>query len=438
MFNFILENGFFIYQYKLFLNLFFMYLIYFLFLKNETNFKLNRFYLIFSVLFSLVIPFLNFETFIENENIFNFNLNEIDISKKNFTQNEAFFNEFDIIFLIYFLISFIFFFFLMKEIFFIKKIIYKNKVIKLKNINFVLLDKKSSSFSFFNYLFISKDIFSDIKKSKIILHEKVHIKQFHSLDLLFLEILKIIFWFNPLIYLYKKSISEVHEYLADDGVLKKTKNSVSYKRLILEEVFYSNYNIANYFNQLTIKNRLVMMTKIKSSEKSKFKILFALPVLIVLFIFSACSDEEEVINNETKKAKTSKIISEGDNKNNIKEEVVLNTAEVMPKFIGDNNAFNVFLSKNIKFPEKEKAEGLQQKVFVSFVIDKDGSIIDVEIVATLAFNEKENKFKGRVEVSPGFKKEAIRVIKFSKWKAGEKNGEKVKIKMSIPIIFRLS
>ncbi len=421
MFNFILENGFFIYQYKLFLNLFFMYLIYFLFLKNETNFKLNRFYLIFSVLFSLVIPFLNFETFIENENIFNFNLNEIDISKKNFTQNEAFFNEFDIIFLIYFLISFIFFFFLMKEIFFIKKIIYKNKVIKLKNINFVLLDKKSSSFSFFNYLFISKDIFSDIKKSKIILHEKVHIKQFHSLDLLFLEILKIIFWFNPLIYLYKKSISEVHEYLADDGVLKKTKNSVSYKRLILEEVFYSNYNIANYFNQLTIKNRLVMMTKIKSSEKSKFKILFALPVLIVLFIFSACSENDKIIDKNT---------------------IIYQLDEVeQPRYSEEmeNDGFIYVsdqLKKYIRYPKKEKEAGLQADVLLSFIVWKDGSVQNVKVIRAFHL-DNENQIDSVVEVSQAFKNEAIRLTKNLKFTPARNHGENVNVITGFCVKFRL-
>ncbi len=421
MFNFILENGFFIYQYKLFLNLFFMYLIYFLFLKNETNFKLNRFYLIFSVLFSLVIPFLNFETFIENENIFNFNLNEIDISKKNFTQNEAFFNEFDIIFLIYFLISFIFFFFLMKEIFFIKKIIYKNKVIKLKKINFVLLDKKSSSFSFFNYLFISKDIFSDIKKSKIVLHEKVHIKQFHSLDLLFLEVLKIIFWFNPLIYLYKKSISEVHEYLADDGVLKKTKNSVSYKRLILEEVFYSNYNIANYFNQLTIKNRLVMMTKIKSSEKSKFKILFALPVLIVLFIFSACSENDKIIDKNT---------------------IIYQLDEVeQPRYSEEmeNDGFIYVsdqLKKYIRYPKKEKEAGLQADVLLSFIVWKDGSVQNVKVIRAFHL-DNENQIDSVVEVSQAFKNEAIRLTKNLKFTPARNHGENVNVITGFCVKFRL-
>ncbi len=421
MFNFILENGFFIYQYKLFLNLFFMYLIYFLFLKNETNFKLNRFYLIFSVLFSLIIPFFSFETFIENENIFNFNLNEIDISKKNFTQNEAFFNEFDIIFLIYFLISFIFFFFLMKEIFFIKKIIYKNKVIKLKKINFVLLDKKSSSFSFFNYLFISKDIFSDIKKSKIILHEKVHIKQFHSLDLLFLEILKIIFWFNPLIYLYKKSISEVHEYLADDGVLKKTKNSVSYKRLILEEVFYSNYNIANYFNQLTIKNRLVMMTKIKSSEKSKFKILFALPVLIVLFIFSACSENDKIIDKNT---------------------IIYQLDEVeQPRYSEEmeNDGFIYVsdqLKKYIRYPKKEKEAGLQADVLLSFIVWKDGSVQNVKVIRAFHL-DNENQIDSVVEVSQAFKNEAIRLTKNLKFTPARNHGENVNVITGFCVKFRL-
>ncbi len=152
-------------------------------------------------------------------------------------------------------------------------------------------------FSFFNLLFISKkhDLV-DEDKDRILLHEKAHIEGGHSYDVLLLELLSILFWCSPLIYLYKKSIKTVHEYLADDRVLETT-STKQYGLLLLGQ---SNTNLqlsmANHFHS-QLKQRILMMTRSKSTRKNLMKYTLMLPVFFILNIAFIQCEKSDILDD---------------------------------------------------------------------------------------------------------------------------------------------
>ena len=162
----------------------------------------------------------------------------------------------------------------------------------------VLIEKLAVPHTFFNYIFLNKSAFenNDIPQ-EVLLHEQTHAKQKHSLDILFLEILQIIFWFNPLLYFIKKDIKLNHEFLADEQVLKSGFNLKDYQNLLLR--FSSNHKelaLVNAINYSSIKKRLTIMNTQTSHRTKWLRSLLLLPVLaLLLFSFSQTKEVEKSI-----------------------------------------------------------------------------------------------------------------------------------------------
>jgi len=270
------------------------YLVYWIFLKKETFFVINRLYLISSAAFSLIIPFIHITSpaFI---NIKSF------IGSRPLSGSPVVFSEgsslpaqslgiFDVLLLIYFWGVM---FFLIRFVFQLLKVfllIRKNGVQKYNGLKVVFIDKECSPFSFFNFVFINKSNISDDDFQRIVAHEMIHIKQYHSIDLLILEWLTIFQWFNPFVWPYKKSLKETHEYLADYAVIAQGCSAAKYQLLIFEQhVGVKLFEFANNFNQSQIKRRITMMTKSKSKGLAKLKFLLILPMLCFLILVFADS-----------------------------------------------------------------------------------------------------------------------------------------------------
>jgi len=162
----------------------------------------------------------------------------------------------------------------------------------------VLIEKLVIPHTFFNYIFLNKSAFenNDIPQ-EVLLHEQAHAKQKHSLDILFIEILQIIFWFNPLLYFIKKDIKLNHEFLADQQVLRSGFNLKDYQNLLLR--FSSNQKelaLVNAINYSSIKKRLTIMNTQTSQRTKWFRSLLLLPVLaLLLFSFSQTKEVEKSI-----------------------------------------------------------------------------------------------------------------------------------------------
>ena len=251
--------------------------IYDFFLSKETFFTKNRWYLICTPILSFLIPLIKIPTFqkaVPQEYIVY--LPEIvlnpdkviqqTIETSNFTESVNFISV-----LFWSGVALFSILFLMKLVKIIK-LIQNHKLIKKADFTLVFLPKQSKAFSFFKYIFLGKEI-PENQQEKVIEHELVHSKQNHSLDLIFFEFLKIVMWFNPMIYFYQKRITLVHEYISD-AVVAKSESKESYINNLLSSFFQvENISFVNQFCKNSfIKRRIFMITKNKSKQKYSFKL----------------------------------------------------------------------------------------------------------------------------------------------------------------------
>ncbi len=165
----------------------------------------------------------------------------------------------------------------------------------------LLINKKiESPFSFFSCIFVPDNWLKDPENREILTHEKIHASQYHSLDIILIELISAVMWFNPLIWMMKRSIQLVHEYLADEGVLNTGTDKLRYQALLINQVAEEKLIcISSSFNHSLIKKRMNMMTKSKFNRGSKLKILMLIPLAAITFIGVAITNKQEAkdINN---------------------------------------------------------------------------------------------------------------------------------------------
>jgi murein DD-endopeptidase MepM/ murein hydrolase activator NlpD len=157
---------------------------------------------------------------------------------------------------------------------------YKNPSVRKGKIRIIVTDK-FPSFSFFRWVFIQKEPDNFDNPDSVLGHELAHASQFHSLDLVLFEIAQAILWFNPVIQLYRRSVLETHEFLADKAVLKSGTELRDYVDIIVEEIMHNkSYKLASHFKSSNLKKRVIMATK-RSSKRAGFKYLLIIPVLVL-------------------------------------------------------------------------------------------------------------------------------------------------------------
>jgi TonB family protein len=464
--NFILESG---------VSLSVFALIYILFLRKETFFKLNRLLLLSSVLFSVLLPFLKFRIYNTDPVM----LAEITVTPyRNLIEAVTVYGKdlsgsveqailsANLIILIY-MVGVIFFLgrFLFRIVV-LYRLISKNQVQHLRGFNLVTINKEISPFSFLKYVFVSNTLQQNEDYPKMIAHELEHVKQGHTYDVIILELLLVFQWFNPFFWMMRRAIRENHEYLADQAVLKSGINRGYYKKLLLNQFVGVQFKIANNFNYSLIKNRRKMMSRIKSSKFANVKIIFGLIAAAMLVVVFACEKKESFEIDPGKKQANQemkvtlvdgKLKIEGANENlekikslfsdddgfeisydslgNIilvkkeekitqaEDETVYFIVEDMPEFPGGESALRKYITSSIEYPEIAVKNGIQGKVYVTFVVKKDGSVANAKIA------------RG---VDLALDKEALRVVNsLPKWKPGIQRGTPVNVSYTVPINFML-
>ena len=272
-----------------------MFAYYFLALRNRTFHHYNRFYLIFTVLISLSIPFLKISYFTvpvsENINLIVNNLSRLDNPQ---TKNIWI----DIFFVLVAVVLFIRF---LKGIIKIGVLKRQFKKEKLEGISFYVTNLENAPFSFFRNLFWKDSIVinSDLGR-QILKREMVHIEQKHSLDKIFMEIVTVLFWFNPVFWFIKKEINLIHEYLADKKAVKKS-DTKAFAQMLLASHFSGNVIPGTSpFLSSNLKKRLKMLKKPKTKFGYAHRIL-ALPVVFILVFAYAVSAQNK--DNRLKNAK---------------------------------------------------------------------------------------------------------------------------------------
>ena len=275
-------------------------LFYKLFLEKENMHVFKRFYLIVTIIVALVIPNLVFVEYVEPI-ITNTNYTFTQTPDETpFVATQVQVSDMDVFnwqllaWSIYGIGAIIFGFRFLRNLFQIINRVQKNLKHKQGYGIKVLLLEQLPPHTFFKYIFLNKQKFDTNEiPEEVVLHEEIHAKQNHSLDVVFIELLHILLWFNPLLYFFKKSIKLNHEFLADSAVLKKINSPQKYQNTLLSYLSqdslnkYQSVKMANAINYSSIKKRFIIM-KTKTSKQSKvIKSLLVLPlVAVLLFGFS--------------------------------------------------------------------------------------------------------------------------------------------------------
>lgn len=267
-----------------------LYCLYWLLYKNKTFHSINRLVLLLILLSSLTIPTLEFtsKTYLPNNTIEVFELGVFDNFVDNFedkiTQKTS--NSTNILSIIKSIYLIGLTFFSIRFLFYLINIIalrYKNISIKRNKTTLIYTKNNLPPFSFFYWVFLPEDEFKNTYNHPIINHENAHAIQWHSFDVLLTEIFSIFLWFVPFVYSFKNSIKSVHEYLADNKTIINNYTKIDYLSLLTKTTEkYALVELSNNFYFSTLKNRITMITKKRSSKISKLQYLVLLPVFALL------------------------------------------------------------------------------------------------------------------------------------------------------------
>lgn len=317
-------------------------------------------------------------------------------------------------------------------------------------------------FSWMHYIVMNRSDY-DISDAAILAHERGHIRLHHSCDVLLVDLLTALQWFNPAMWMLRSDLRAIHEYEADAAVLSQGINARQYQYLLITKAGgIGGYSLANGITHSALKNRITMMLHTKSQSRNYLKLLALLPIVGVTLALNAETVTDYVYNNDepqkqvpVKKGKQNaaiknngktilQVVEAQDQKTEaeapkseqkqyeatvtyeIKEDSpqdVFDVVEKMPEFPGGVQELLGFLSKTIKYPAEAEKAGTQGRVIATFVVRKDGSISDARVVKS---------------VDPLLDAEALRVINaMPAWIPGTQNGKPVNVKYTVPISFRL-
>ena len=325
-------------------------------------------------------------------------------------------------------------------------------------------------YSWLHHIVISLE---DYEKNghEIILHEKGHIHNLHSFDILLLTLVEMLQWWNPLVYMLGMSLRDVHEYEADDYVLHQGVSLRDYQNLLIRKaVGASSYTFANNFNHSLTKKRITMMCKKKSNPWMRSKALYAVPMVAIALSAFATPAFVNPIEKDMESGGTSSL-TEGKVTNNfpigqtdqqkkkgtakMKGDKVLDTCDKLPEFEGGQEQLMKLLQANVRYPEAAQSMGVQGRIVVEFIVEKDGSVSDVKVckkditpslesATVITYADEEDKPKPTEEelrkATKALEEETIRVARLTsgKWTPGEQDGQKVRVKFSLPLTFRLN
>ena len=278
-------------------------LVYRLVLKNQKTFHFNRFFLLVTLVLCLLAPIMEIEIFnaIPSLTEIKFQPNENSVASEDLligrtVETVQKRNGFDdsIMLYIYLAIAMVFIMRYALNLFRILKLT-KSSNKNIGDLKLVSIDEQHSTSSFFNYLFINLKHLADATYVKcVIQHETIHSKQLHTLDILFIELLSCLFWFNPFVWFYKREIRENHEFIADEQVVQSGIDIGTYSNSIIYSGNKVNARpLTSGFNFIHIKNRLLMLHQSKSSVlKRTFKSVIALALFAAIFTLSSFKDSK--------------------------------------------------------------------------------------------------------------------------------------------------
>jgi TonB family protein len=264
-------------------------------MRKSTHFGLNRLTLAVTLLASLVLPFFKID-FMPEAVATGIPVMSLDLTNivQVVSKPEPAWGVREIVLLIYFSGLAITLFRLIYQSMYIHVISKMSRTITKGKHTIVLVEKDITPFAYFSKIFIPASKVEESSFESILAHEKSHLSQYHFLDLFLIEVVTIVQWFNPIVWLYERSLKEVHEYMADDEVLKQGIPKGNYQALLVNQALGGPvFTISHQFNQSLILKRIVMMTKMKSPKLAKAKALLFIPLAAGLLM--AFSNPEPIV-----------------------------------------------------------------------------------------------------------------------------------------------
>lgn len=400
-----------------------LYLVYYFLLRKEKSFRYNRFYLLAAILFAVSFPIIEIDYNPANTPAVLNSIHQVGNEVGNEPIIEAdkaysytitaqserpFLLWWETLLIIYVTGAVLGIMRLLIRIRSFKEVVWFKRHTtryKTKGAYFhVNTDGSTPTFSFFNYLFWDNTlVLTAQEKQQVLDHEKVHIREKHSYDIMFVELLKVIFWFNPFMYLYKSLLEECHEYLADRKVAAETGASI-YSQLLVKTVFRKmGLEYGSYFGKNQTVKRVNMLS---SNKKTNFlRLLIPLPMIAMLFfIFSF----EAQIPSEIKI--TSFTV----------ENQALNTYDKTPTPPKGIEA----LEENILYPEKAILANIEGELIVSFTVNTKGTIEDLQFDKKLGYDCEEEVMNA--------------LLRSGRWNPAVIEGQLTDARVKLPIQFKKS
>jgi TonB family protein len=415
-------NALLVYMFKAALYLSAFYLIYSILLSRDTSYARNRAFILISLAFAMILPNFTLQNFKYFDiQFFGKYLTEVFVTGSrggndmlNSGLSETSLLHF--IPLVYLTGAAFFGLKLLTDLINLMLLILKRKnngsrIIRFHGFN-------TAGFSAMGYVFINSRLSPD-EAEEIVKHEQNHLKRNHFIDIIFLGIIKAFQWFNPAIYLLSRSLRAIHEYQADQECLSSGIPVVSYQNLLLKQVFKSNtFTITNSFsNPSLIKKRMIMMSKKPTSALASIKLLFAVPVIGLVFLFVSAFGNITSSTPLPAPPDATELTSEDSG------EVPFVVVEEMPEFPGGDATLLKYLAENTTYPQNAKENKIEGRVIIRFCITEKGSINKISIL------------KG---VDPELDAEAMRVVgTLPLFNPGRQNGKTVPVWYMVPITFAL-
>ena len=348
---------------------------------------------------------------------------------------------------------------------------------------------EASPCSWMNKIVISEDDYNN--NPSVMIHEKAHCHKGHSWDTLLVSLVEVFMWFNPCIWMLDHSLQEVHEYEADDEVLRQGVTAKNYQMLLIEKaISTSSYTFANGFNHSLLKKRITMMMKKKSNKwLSGTKALYLLPVALVAVaafatpkvsknleavidgkvnvnvlndqnissknvenqaevdeITPTLTSQEAIVLDEEPKRAVIAIEGMDPEVEQDPDTAVFSVVEKMPEFPGGMQALMTFLASNVKYPAIAQEAGVQGRVLVKFTISKTGKVKDARVIRGIpaisapepVLESEKEMYEKKAEAAYQINTEALRVVEsMPDWIPGQQKGQAVNVSYTLPINFKL-
>lgn len=392
------------------------YLCYQLLLRRHTFFHWNRFYLLGSMLVSLALPFLSYpESAPKIPVAYQISAQAVSIVATS-SHTQSLLTWQNAVGLIYFIGLLYASIRLFRNIRQLRGFLAQGEQIELDDCTVVLIDSNMvGSFSFLQWIVVNRHDYEH-NFDAILRHEMVHRQQRHTLDILIAEVIQLFFWFNPVIFLYKKSLQEIHEFLAD----AQAPNRETYATFLVQYALNAPITTLtnHFFKASQIKTRIQMIYKNRTSKWLLSTYMVAIVMIgTVAMIIAGCEKSDT-----TESAEANLALAE-QNKIGVDVKKVYSVVEDQPEFPGGVKAMYEFIGDNIKYPEAAAKANVEGRVFLSFVVSETGEVSDIKVLKGIGY---------------GCDTEAVRVLKkFPNWKPGKQNGIPVNVRYNLPINFQL-